>query len=428
MGMNTAVVAATLTSTDLWLTGFALVLLVATAFLAMAETALNRMTESKANAIESTGGWGSKRIVALVSHPEEYLNGVMLVMIACQLVQATLVGILAYRVFDTWGVIAVVVIDVVLVFVFAEALPKTWAIDHTERAARIVTPVIWALARFWPLRIVVRGFIGLTNVIAPGKGLKDGPFVSEEEILALADQAVSADILEEEERELIEQVFEFGDTICREVMVPRPDMLAMPDSLTVAEVLDAALADGRSRVPVFGEGIDDITGVAYVKDLIRASRTGRESSRVARYARRTYFVPETKRISELLSEMRVRKAHMAVVIDEYGGTAGLVTLEDLIEELIGEIVDEFDHEEAMVERLPGGDLRVQARMSMDEVSELVGVDLPEGDWDTIGGLMFHLLGHVPFEGESTTQGEFRLRAEQVKGRRIGMVRIERLTQ
>ncbi|MSY26275.1 MAG: DUF21 domain-containing protein, partial [Actinobacteria bacterium] len=281
MGMNSAVVAATLTSTDLWLMGFALVLLVVTAFLAMAETALNRMTESKANAIATTGGWGSKRVVALVSHPEEYLNGVMLVMIACQLVQATLVGILAYRVFDTWGVVAVVVIDVVLVFVFAEALPKTWAIDHTERAARIVTPVIWVLARFWPLRIVVRVFIGLTNVIAPGKGLKDGPFVSEEEILALADQAVSADILEEEERELIEQVFEFGDTICREVMVPRPDMLAMADSLTVAEVLDAALADGRSRVPVFGEGIDDITGVAYVKDLIRASRTGRESSRVA---------------------------------------------------------------------------------------------------------------------------------------------------
>jgi CBS domain containing-hemolysin-like protein len=265
-------------------------------------------------------------------------------------------------------------------------------------------------------------------VIIPGKGLKQGPFISEAEILALADQAVSADILEEEERELIEQVIEFGDTICREVMVPRPDMLALSNALSVAEVLEAALAAGRSRVPVYGEGIDDVTGIAYVKDLVRASRAGRDAVGVFRFARRAYFVPETKRISELLSEMRVRKAHMAVVIDEYGGTAGLVTLEDLIEELIGEIVDEFDHEEAMVERLPGGDLRVQARMPMDEVSELVGVDLPEGDWDTIGGLMFHLLGHVPFEGESTTQGEFRLRAEQVKGRRIGMVRIERLTQ
>jgi CBS domain containing-hemolysin-like protein len=149
---------------------------------------------------------------------------------------------------------------------------------------------------------------------------------------------------------------------------------------------------------------------------------------VSRFARRAYFVPETKRISELLAEMKVRKAHMAVVIDEYGGTAGLVTLEDLIEELIGEIVDEFDREDVMVERLPGGHLRVQARMSIDEVSSLVGAEFPEGDWDTIGGLMFHLLGHVPSEGESTTEGEFRLRAEQVKGRRIGMVRIERLPE
>jgi CBS domain containing-hemolysin-like protein len=284
------------------------------------------------------------------------------------------------------------------------------------------------MTRFWPFKLIAKALIGLTNVIIPGKGLKQGPFVSEAEILALADQAVSADVLEEEERELIVQVIEFGDTICREVMVPRPDMLALSNTLTVAEVLEAALAAGRSRVPVYGEGIDDVTGIAYVKDLVRASRAGRDDVGVIRFARRAYFVPETKRISELLAEMKVRKAHMAVVIDEYGGTAGLITLEDLIEELIGEIVDEFDREDVMVERLPGGDLRVQARMSIDEVSSLVGAEFPEGDWDTIGGLMFHLLGHVPSEGESTTEGEFRLRAEQVKGRRIGMVRIERLPQ
>jgi putative hemolysin len=282
------------------------------------------------------------------------------------------------------------------------------------------------MARFWPLRIIARGLIGLTNVIIPGKGLKMGPFVSEEELLALADQAVSADVLDSEERELIEQVIEFGDTICREVMVPRPDMLAVSDGLTVSDVLDLALSDGRSRVPVYGEGIDDITGIAYVKDLVRASRAGRESSAVSRFSRKPFFVPETKHISNLLSEMRLRKAHLAIVIDEYGGTAGLVTMEDLLEELVGEIVDEFDREEPMLERLPGGAIRVQARMAMDEVDELLGVELPEGDWDTIGGLMFHLLGHVPFEGESVRSDGFTFRAEQVKGRRIGMVQIERV--
>lgn len=420
--------AVTFTTADGWMIFAIVVLLAISIFLSLAETALTRMTVSKAQAIHELGGFGSKRILRLVAHPEEFLNVVLLVVLVCQLVQATLVGLVADNLFGPWGLVLATFVNVVVVFVVAEAIPKTWAVQHTERASRIAAPAVWWMTRFWPFRLIAQALIGLTNVIIPGKGLKQGPFISEAEILALADQAVSADILEEEERELIEQVIEFGDTICREVMVPRPDMLAMSDSLTVAEVLDAALAAGRSRVPVYGEGIDDVTGVAYVKDLVRASRTGRDGVPVSRFARRAFFVPETKHISELMSEMKVRKAHMAVVIDEYGGTAGLVTLEDLIEELVGEIVDEFDHEDAMVQRLPGDVLRVQARMSIDEVSSLIGSDLPDGDWDTIGGLMFHLLGHVPFEGESVTEGEFRLRAEQVKGRRIGMVRIERLTQ
>ncbi len=420
--------AATFTSSDGWMIFAIFVLLAVSIFLSVAETALTRMTVSKARAIHEHGGFGAKRILRLVAHPEEFLNVVLLVVLVCQLVQATLVGLVADSLFGPWGLVLATFVNVVVVFVIAEAIPKTWAVQHTERAARLSAPGVWWMTRFWPFRLIAKALIGLTNVIIPGKGLKQGPFISEAEILALADQAVSADILEEEERELIEQVIEFGDTICREVMVPRPDMLAMSDALTVAEVLDAALAAGRSRVPVYGEGIDDVTGVAYVKDLVRATRTGRDRVPVSRFARRAFFVPETKLISELLSDMKVRKAHMAIVIDEYGGTAGLVTLEDLIEELIGEIVDEFDHEDPMVQRLPGGGLRVQARMSIDEVSSLVGENLPEGDWDTIGGLMFHLLGHVPFEGESVTEGSFRLRAEQVKGRRIGMVKIERLPE
>ena len=420
--------AAEFTTADGWMLVAILILLVLSTFLSLAETALTRMTVSKAQVIAERGGFGSKRIARLVAHPEEFLNVVLLVVLVCQLVQATLVGLVADSLFGAWGLVLATFVNVVVVFVVAEAIPKTWAVQHTESASRIAAPVVWWMTRFWPFRLIARALIGLTNVIIPGKGLKQGPFVSEEEILALADQAVSADILEEGERELIEQVIEFGDTICREVMVPRPDMLAMSDSLSVAEVLDEALAAGRSRVPVFGDGIDDVTGVAYVKDLVRASRSGREAVPVSRFARRPFFVPETKHISELMSEMKIRKAHMAVVIDEYGGTAGLVTLEDLIEELVGEISDEYDYEDPMVERLPGGVLRVQARMSIDEVSSLVGAELPEGDWDTIGGLMFHLLGHVPFEGESATEGEFRLLAEKVKGRRIGMVRIERLNQ
>jgi CBS domain containing-hemolysin-like protein len=270
---------------------------------------------------------------------------------------------------------------------------------------------------------VSRALIGLTNVVLPGKGLKEGPFVSEEELLALADVAVEEEVIEAEERELIEQIIEFGDTIVREVMVPRPDMLSIDADFRVADAMEVVLMNGRSRVPVCGEGIDDIVGIAYAKDLMRAERDGRELVPVAEVLREAHFVPETKRVAELLPEMQARKFHMAVVVDEYGGTAGLVTLEDLLEELVGEIVDEFDSEEPMIQPQADGSVKVQARMAIDEVNDLLHAELPEGDWDSIGGLMFHLLGHVPDEGETIGCEGHLLRAEQVQGRRIGVVRV-----
>jgi putative hemolysin len=333
--------------------------------------------------------------------------------------------VLADRLFGPWGIAVATFVNVVLVFVLAEAAPKTWAIEHPEQSALLSAPPVAALVRFWPLKWISRALIGLTNVILPGKGLKEGPFVSEEELLALADVAVEEEVIEAEERELIEQIIEFGDTIVREVMVPRPDMLSIDADFRVADAMEVVLMNGRSRVPVCGDGIDDIVGVAYAKDLMRAERDGREGVVVSEVVREAHFVPETKRIAQLLPEMQARKFHMAIVVDEYGGTAGLVTLEDLIEELVGEIVDEFDREEPMIEPQADGSMKVQARMAIDEVNDLLHAELPEGDWDTIGGLMFHLLGHVPEEGETTVCDGHRLRAEQVQGRRIGVVRVER---
>ena len=416
--------AAALTGVDVELIVIIVVLLVLSTFLAMAETALTRMTLSRARALAESGAFGGRRVLALVEQPVEFLNVVLLVVLVAQLVQATLVGVVAQRLFGGWGIAVATVINVVVVFVIAEAIPKTWAIQHTDRAARLSAPFIWPMVRFWPLRMLSRALIGMSNVLLPGKGLADGPFVSEEELLALADVAVSEEVLEVEERELIEQVIEFGDTICREVMVPRPDVLAVHAEQTVSEVIGLALDGGRSRVPVYGNGIDDVVGVAYVKDLVRASRAGRDADPVLRFARTPFFVPETKRIAELLGEMRSRRAHLAIAIDEYGGTAGIVTLEDVLEELVGDITDEYDRADTMVEHLPGGAVRLQARMPIDEASEVLGVELTEGDWDTVGGLVLHLLGHVPFEGESVEHDGLRLRAEAVKGRRIGAVRVE----
>jgi len=415
--------AAELTSTDLAMIVAIAVLLLISVFLALAETALTRMTRSKAQALADDGRSGSKALMRLVSHPERFLNPVLLVVLVCQLVQATLTGIVASNLFGVFGVAVATFFNVVLVFVFAEAAPKTWAIQHPERAALVsARPVSW-LVSFWPLRMLSRGLIGLTNVILPGKGLKEGPFVSEEELLALADQAVQEEVLEAEERELIEQIIEFGDTIVREVMVPRPDMVAVPEDFRIEDVMEVVILNGYSRLPVYRDSADDIVGIIYAKDLMRAERDGHAHRPVGSLVREAQFVPETKRVAELLPEMQARQFHMAIVIDEYGGTAGLVTLEDLIEELVGEIVDEFDREEPMMEPLPGGAVRVNARMPVDEVNELLKADLPEGDWDSVGGLMFHLLGHIPVEGETVRCDGRELRAERVQGRRIGRVRI-----
>ena len=411
-------------STD-WAYVVAIVVLIAfTGFLAMAETALTRMNRVKALALEDEGRRGAATLVRLVERPERWLNPVLLVTLTCQLVTATLVGFLADR-FGPWGVVIATAFEVSVIFVVAEAAPKTWAVQHADRAALLVARPVAALVRFWPLRLLSRGLIGMANVIIPGKGLKEGPFVSEEELLAMADVAEQEDVIEREERALIHSIIEFGDTVVREVMVPRPDMVTVAAGTTVRDVLEIAMAAGYSRIPAYEQNIDDIVGIVYVKDLFRAKDDAADRP-VRELMRPPHFVPESKRVSELMREMQAEKFHMAIVVDEYGGTAGLVTLEDLIEELVGEIVDEYDVEEPNIEPLPGGDVRVNGRMPIDEVNELTQADFPEGDWDTVAGLFFNLLGHVPTEGETVDFNGHRLRAEKVQGRRIGRVRISRL--
>jgi CBS domain containing-hemolysin-like protein len=417
-----------MTTSDTIMLVVVIVLLFVSAFLAIAETAITRVSRSKAAAMVEEGRSGAKQLKDLVDHPERFLNPVLLVVSLCQLVQAALTGILADRLFGTWGVVISLFINVALVFVIAESAPKTWALQHPERSALLSARPVAALVAFAPLRLVARSLIGLTNVILPGKGLKDGPFVSEEEILALADVAVEEDVIEADERVLIESIIEFGDTVVREVMVPRPDMVTVPADFRVADVMEVAILNGYSRIPAYGDGVDDIVGLIYAKDLMKADRDGLQGAEVSTLLRDATFVPETKRIAELLREMQAEAFHMAIVVDEYGGTAGLVTLEDLIEELVGEIVDEYDREEPMVEPAPGGGIRVNARLAVDELNELLGAHLPDGDWDSVGGLMFHLFGKVASEGASVEVDGFELRVDRVTGRRISRVVVVRLPE
>jgi CBS domain containing-hemolysin-like protein len=275
---------------------------------------------------------------------------------------------------------------------------------------------------------MTRGFIGLANIVLPGRGLRGGPFVTEAEILTMADVAAQEASIETEERELIHSIFEFGDTVVREVMVPRPDMVAVEAGATVDEAIRVAIAAGKSRLPSYEETTDNIIGLVFLKDLVTRSGSGEGNEPVRQMLRPSHFVPESKRVAELLRQMQTEKFHMAIVIDEHGGTSGLVTMEDLLEEIVGEITDEYDVDEPQVEELPGGAFRVPGRTPIDEVNELLDADLPQEEWDTVGGLVLDALGHVPVEGECARVDGLEFCAERVQGRRIVLVRISRIAE
>ena len=408
---------------DIVLPVMVVVLLGASALLALSETALVRMSRAKAKSLADDGRRGAKVLVRLTEDPQGFLNPVLLLVLICQLVVATLVGILAVQWFGAWGVAAATGFEIVVIFVFAEAVPKNWAVQHPERAALFSAPLVSAVVGFWPVRMVSGGLIGLANLFIGQRGGYAGALVTESELLAMADVAVEGDVIETEERALIHSIIEFGDTVVREVMVPRTDLVTVAADEAVESALDVALDAGRSRVPAIDQRIDDVIGVAYTKDLIQSIRARQGDEPVADHLRPAHFVPETKRVADLMREMQSDKFHLAVVVNEYGGTAGLVTLEDLIEELVGEIVDEFDVEETPVEELATGGLRVSARLPVDEVNDLLDAHLPTGAWDTVGGLVFDLLGHVPVAGESVTSEGMRLVVDRVNGRRIERVSI-----
>jgi len=411
-----------MTGGDVWLLIIVLVLVAVAAVLATAETAVTRMSRSRAQAMADQGRKGADRVKRIVEHLERDLNATYLAVNIVQTVQAALVGVLAGRLFGPLGVAIGIVLNVVVLFTLAEAAPKTWALQHTERAALLTAPLVEFIGR--TLRWPARGLIGVANIILPGKGLKKGPFVTEEEILALADEAAEAEVIEASERDLISSIIDFGDTVVREIMIPRPDMVATNDEMTVAEVVDLAISNGLSRIPVYHEQVDNVIGIAYVKDAYRLERTGGGDGSIADIVHQAYFVPETKRVVELLAEMRARKTHMAVVVDEYGGTSGLATLEDLLEELVGEIHDEFDVDAEPIERLPSGEVLVNATLSVRDLNEELDLDLPDDDWDSVGGLVFGTLGRVPAVGDEVTVDGVRLLVERVDGRRVSRVRID----
>ena len=395
--------------------------------LAAAETAFTRMSRIRALALDEEGRKGAHRLAQMLERPERTLNVVLLLILVCQMTSASLLGVVLEGSFGGAGLVMGLVVQIVIFFVIGEVAPKTYAIQHSDRAALKLSGFLWAISNFWPLRLISRGLIGLANVLLPGRGLKDGPFVTEKDLRTMADVAADEEAIEREERQLIHSIFEFGDTVVREVMLPRPDMIAVEADATVEDAITQAIDAGYSRIPCFEGTTDNIVGLVYLKDLVQQARAGAGGQSVRIVVRDAVFVPESKRVAELLREMQTEKFHMAIVVDEYGGTAGLITMEDLLEEIVGEISDEYDTEEPGVEQLPGGGIRAPGRTSIDEVSEALGIELPDAEWDTVGGLVFNLLGHVPETNETVRFQGLEFRTERVDGRRIASVSIVPVT-
>ena len=398
-------------------------LLIVLIFAAVAEMSLSRMTKPRASSLADKGLKSGKALKRLVEHPQIWVNPLLLTVNICQTVQTTLTALVAGRLFGPAGVVVGVVLNVVVFFVLAEAVPKTYAVQYPQKAALISARPTWLIVAFPPLQWISRGLIKLTNVIVRGKGLESGPFVSEQELLGIVEVAAEDGVVEHEERELIESIIEFGDTVAREIMVPRPDIVVVEHVDTVTQALDIAIEHGYSRLPVVNSDDDDVLGLAFTKDLMRTEREGGGARLVSELVRPVHFVPENKPVSRLMREMQAKKFHLALVADEYGSLAGLVTLEDCLEELVGEIVDEHDEEDAEVQRLADGDYLVDGGMSIGDLNDLLGTSIPDDDWDTVGGFLFGTLEHLPERGEAVLHGGWRFAAAEMEGRRIRRVEV-----
>ncbi len=403
------------------------VLVPASGLLAIADTVLTQVTRARADALAEEGNTVAARIRELLERREEVLQPVLLLELVCDVVASGLLALVAYR-FAGWpGVGIAFLVGFPLIFVVAVALPRTWASRNLDRAMALAAPTIRWTLRLFPIRFLAGLSLGLARRLAPGEPRDPQGSHADESFVAVAGSPLEADEITPEGHALLSSVIEFGKVLVREIMIPRPDMVTLSAATPLSLAVETVQEEGYSRFPVVGRSTDDIVGVVYAKDIVKAALRGQHDLLVSDLAHEAHVVPETKVAAELLREMQQAKLHLAVVVDEYGGTAGLVTMEDIIEELVGEIADEFDDDLPAIERLPGGAARILGALSIDEANEALGIELPEGDWETVAGLVFDHFGGVPQVGEVATVGGHRLAVDRVVGRRIVSLVLEAAT-
>jgi CBS domain containing-hemolysin-like protein len=412
-----------------WLLVAALALMLLAGWCTSAETALLRVSRAGAKELGRSAGEAAEPLQAVLADVPRYLSVVLLIRVAAEICAAVAVtAVLVTWLGVDWRAFLITAVAMTLAsYLLAGVIPRSIGrrspVKVASGAAAVLRPVIRLLGPL-PRLLAAAG-----AALSPGQVRRDGQSGSEEDLRGLVDLLEQRQIIEPGERAMIHSVFELGDTIVREVMVPRTDMVFVERGKTLRQLLSLALRSGFSRIPVIGENLDDVVGIAYLKDVmtrIHEHPEGESVETVDSIMRAATFAPDSKPVDDLLREMQAEHVHMAIVIDEYGGTAGLVTIEDILEEIVGEIADEYDRERPPVEWLSDGSARVSARLSVEELEDLFGVSIDAEDVETVGGLLAHQLGKVPIAGSVATMSGLRLTAENLTGRRnrIGTVLVQ----
>ena len=426
---------------NLWLLLIAIGLIIVSGLLIAAETAMTRVSKTRIDELRKEGNGNEKRaelLLGVLQDRARYVNVLFLLSTIATITSITLISYVAVRAltsgdgWSTWIALAVVIAALVVVaYIGLGVAPRTLGRQHAERIALIAArPTRFLATILGPITTLL---IVIGNALTPGKGFREGPFDTAAELREMVDLAGADDLIEDAERKMIHSVFDLGDTFAREVMVPRTEMVFIERNKSLRQAISLSLRSGFSRIPVIGENADDIVGVIYLKDMVRRTFEHHEAERedaVDSLMRATSFVPDSKPADELLKDMQAARVHVAIVVDEYGGTAGLVTIEDILEEIVGEIADEYDTAAPEVIQLDDDRYRVLSRMNLDDFAELTQVEINAEDEgvDTVLGLMAKRLGRVPIPGAEVVENGWSLVAERGAGRRnrIGAVLATRI--
>ncbi len=409
-----------MTQTQWILLGVAAACVVLAALATAAETAISAISRSRAERLLEEGHRAARRLQLVAQDPAPALNTLLFVRLLLEVVATVLLTLIYFDHFEaTWARILYPVLTMVLIsFIVLGVAPRTLGRQHAERVALAAAGPVGAMSTV--LGPVSQLMILLGNAVTPGKGFTEGPFTSEAELRELVDLAEARELIEAGERQMIHSVFELGDTIVKEVMVPRTEMVYIERGKTLRQGVSLALRSGFSRIPVIGDDVDDVVGILYLKDVIRRmydNPKAQTNETVDALMRPPTYCPDSKPVDELLREMQLTRSHVVIVIDEFGGTAGLATIEDVLEEIVGEIVDEYDHEVPPVTELGEHRFRVSARLPIDDLGELFGLKVDDEDVDTVLGLMAKELNKVPIPGSVVHWEGIELVAERGSDRR-----------